>query len=116
MAFVSFITYSKRMSKKTDPKVAEAFMLRAGYQPLEPYKTALTNWKCLHIPCGNIVYLRFNSVQQGNGGCNPCGRIRTIDAKRIPKKEAAAKMLKAGLKPLELFILANQPWKCKEIS
>ena len=101
------------MSKKTDPKVAKAVMLKAGYKPLEPYKTANTKWKCLHIPCGNTIYPTYGAVQQGRGACLPCGHIKTANARRIPEKKAVAIMLKAGLKPLEPYKNNFTKWKSK---
>ena len=50
------------MGKKLDPKKAEAVMLGAGLQPLEPYVNALAKWKCIHIDCGEIVFVKYNSI------------------------------------------------------
>ena len=58
--------------KKMDPEDAEALMLKRGYKPLEPYKGAKQNWKCLHIPCGNIVQPRYGHIQSGSNGCAFC--------------------------------------------
>ena len=60
------------MSKKTDPKVAEAVMLKAGLQPKEAYKSALSKWKCKCLKCKKIVYPQYSGVQSGQGGCRYC--------------------------------------------
>ena len=60
------------MGKKIDPKVAVAIMLKAKFKPLEPYTYAMAKWKCLHIPCENIVYPQLSKIKQGRKGCKFC--------------------------------------------
>jgi len=102
---------------KTDPIVAKKLMLKAGLKPLEPYKTALSKWKCIHIACGKIVYPRYADVSRTDSkrsnGCVSCGRLRTAEAIRHSEKDAVKLMLKAGLKPLEPYRSALKPWKCE---
>lgn len=57
---------------KIDPKEAEDIMIKAGYLPLESYKTSKSKWKCKHELCGNIVFPRLNGIQMGQGGCTSC--------------------------------------------
>lgn len=94
---------------RVNPEAAEAFMLNAGFKPLEPFKKSHEKWKCTHLACGEIVFPTFHSVQQGQGGCFPCGR-------RVRAKDAEALMLAAGLEPLEPFVDSKTKWKCKCIS
>ena len=47
----------------TEDKIS--FMVKHGFEPLEPYKNALTKWKCKHLACGEIVSPRYNDIQQG---------------------------------------------------
>lgn len=101
------------MSKKTDPKVAEGVMLMAGYKPLETYTSAQTKWKCLHLPCGEIVHPTYNTIQQGFGGCLTCQHRKSADRQRKPEEEAISMMLNANLKPLEPYVNSKKPWKCK---
>ena len=103
------------MPKKLDPKVAEAVMLKAGLKPLEPFKNPSSKWKCLHIPCGNIVYPIYASIMRGRGGCKPCGDKKSGKLKRLPEKKAVAVMLKAGYKALETYTSAHTKWKCLHI-
>ena len=47
----------------------------AGFEPLAPYKNALTKWKMRHDLCGAIVYPRLNSLLNvgiGTSGCAVC--------------------------------------------
>ena len=64
-----------------------ATMKKAKYKPLEPYRTALTKWKCLHIPCGNVVYPKYNTIQQGGGACRTCYLLNSGSSKKIKKVE-----------------------------
>lgn len=101
------------MSKKLDPKVAEAVMLGAGLQPLEPYVNALAKWKCIHIDCGEIVFVKYNSIQQGVGGCTPCGLKKSAKSRTFSEEKATAIMLKSGLRPLEKYSGTIKGWKCE---
>ena len=63
----------KYCAKNTiDPKDAKQNMISWGYKPKEPYKGNHRNWKCIHIPCGNIVSPQYAQIQQGFGGCRHC--------------------------------------------
>lgn len=62
---------STEKNRKSEEE-AVSVMLKSGLKPLEPYKSALTKWKCEHIKCGNIVYPKFNSISIGGGGCITC--------------------------------------------
>lgn len=57
---------------KVDPSEAIQLMISAGYTPLEPYKNSKTKWKCRHEVCGLIVFPRYNTIQNGQGGCSDC--------------------------------------------
>ena len=57
---------------KIDPDEAERIMILAGFTPLDKYRNNKSKWKCRHDVCGKIVYPRFNSIQQGQGGCTSC--------------------------------------------
>ena len=104
-----------------DPVDAVAVMVRAGLEPLEPYKSANVKWKCRHAVCGSTVYPRYSDVNSGKGGCNPCAQKKSLDAKRIPPLQAEAKMLENGFRPLTPFIDTNRKWeslclKCNKVS
>ena len=78
-------------------------MKKAKLKPLEPYKNALTKWKCVHIPCGSIVTPKYNAIQQGQGGCSTCRYVKSGNTNRINQDIAVTIMLKANLKPLEPY-------------
>ena len=101
------------MGKVNKPDLGKIMstMKKAQYKPLEPYKTALTKWKCLHIPCGNVVNPKYNSIQQGKGGCRTCRYIKSAKSNTLAEKEAVKRMLKAKLKPLVPYKNNNNKWK-----
>jgi hypothetical protein len=57
-----------------DPELAEKNMIQLGYQPLEEYESTKTKWKCVHIPCGRQVSVRYNTISSNQGGCRYCAR------------------------------------------
>jgi len=93
---------------KVNPRKAIEFMNSQGFEPLEDYPGNKAKWMCLHIPCGAIVYPRYNSVQQGsqNSGCRDCSK-RYVDP-----DEAERKMIAAGVVPQEPYPGKDKPWKC----
>ena len=100
------------MPKKIDPKMAEAVMLNGGWQPLEAYVSALTNWKCKCLKCGHLGTPRFASVQRGSG-CIVCKNAEKIKPSKLSDEKAAQIMIQAGMKPLEPYKHSKVPWKCK---
>jgi len=89
------------------PEDAEELMRFNNLEPLEPYKSTQTPWKCRCLKCGKTVTPRHNSVKQGSGGCKYCAKV-FVDA-----EDAIALMRIAKFEPLETFPGANKPWKCK---
>ena len=101
------------MADKLNPIVAEALMIEAGYQPLEDYKSALVKWKCLHLKCGETVFVKYNSIQQGKGGCSSCGLEKSAESRRFTDEKAIAIMLAKDLKPLEEYAGSMKGWQCE---
>jgi len=100
------------MPKKIDPKVAEKIMIKQGWKPLEPYKSALYKWKCKCIKCGLIGTPQFSNVQNGSG-CTVCRNAEKTNSRTLSKLEAAKIMYKAGMKPLVSYKGTKEKWKCK---
>jgi hypothetical protein len=91
-------------------------MLQAGLEPLEPYQSALAKWKCKCLGCGEIVFPKYNQIQQGIGGCNNCGTKRGSEKIKLDSKIAFQIMVDAGLEPLEDYGNSKTKWKCKCLS
>jgi hypothetical protein len=99
---------------KDADKKAEAFVKRLGHTPLEPYRSALKNWKMQCGGCGNIISPRYNSLQQGAWGCKFCGHKKAGAKRReIGSKKAVAMMRKAGCEPLEPYPGSHVAWKSR---
>lgn len=94
------------MSKRIDPKVAEKVMLKAGLQPLEPYKSVKSPWKSVCRKCNEIVFPIYGNVKNGSG-CIYCAGLK-VNVDVITQK-----MLTANLKPLEPYISSGAKWKCE---
>jgi len=104
------------MSKRLDPELVREIMLKAGLEPLEPYKNALMKWKCKCLGCGDIVFPKYNQIQQGIGGCNKCGTKRGSQKIKLDSHLATQIMIDAGLEPLEDYVNNKTKWKCKCLS
>lgn len=98
---------------RLNPETAEAFMLSAGFKPLEPFIKSHDKWKCIHLACGEIVFPTYHSVQQGQGGCFPCGRKVSAEKRKLSESESVQIMVKANLQPLVPYETADTPWKSR---
>lgn len=100
------------MSKRIDPKIAEARMISAGLQPLTPYISAISDWKCRCLTCKKTVISRYNRVQQGSG-CPLCGAKAGGMKIRLEEKNAINRLREYSLEPLEPYKKSDVKWKCK---
>ena len=96
-----------------NPEHARQVMLNAGLEPLEEFQTTKTKWKCLHIPCQQIVYVEYKNIRAGQGGCYECGRKSSANKRTISSIDAVEIMRNAGLEPLEEYASSKTPWKSK---
>jgi hypothetical protein len=95
---------------------AVKIMKAAGLQPLEPYSSSGSPWKCKCIKCKRIVTPRLSMVKSKKSGCAYCAgtRVDVSDAEKIFRK--------IGLTPLTPYPGNAKPWrsihkKCgKEVS
>jgi rRNA maturation endonuclease Nob1 len=116
-------------------KEAEALMIKAKLQPLEPYTSATAKWKCECLKCGEIVFPQYSLIKSGQGGCRPCGykkvskKMKRVHAagkisykkSKITEKNALKLIKEHGRIPLEPFISVSKPWlskctKCKTVA
>jgi hypothetical protein len=100
------------MSRKIDPKVAKAKMISAGLKPLEPYKSANSDWKCKCATCKNEVISRYNRVQQGFG-CPICAYRAGGMKIRLSEETALKKLSEYNLEALEPYDKSDINWKCR---
>ena len=98
---------------KIDPLEAINFMISKNLKPLEPFKKSRSKWKCECLKCGDIVYPFYNTIHQGQGGCEKCGQETRAEKLRYTHDEASEIMLKAGCEPLETYVGSEEKWKCR---
>jgi hypothetical protein len=91
---------------------AIAVMRAAGFEPQDPYMRSGDPWRCIHLECGREVFPSYNSVQQGGGGCQQCGYLKTGSAIRHDNEFASEIIRNAGLEPLENYPGSHSKWHC----
>jgi hypothetical protein len=97
-------TASRKVSKSSSK--ASAFMLSQNLKPLEEYPGSHQNWRCLCLKCNQIVYPKYNTVHQGDGGCKFCA------PNYLDPREATRTMLRLGYQPLTEFESTKSKWRC----
>lgn len=88
-------------------------MHNANLEPLEPYQTSQTKWKCKCLRCGAVVSPTYSQIKQGVGGCRSCFLRRQPLIGRMDESKAISIMQKKNLQPLEPYPGAMKPWRCK---
>ncbi len=88
-------------------------MRSAGLEPLETYPGSAKKWHCRCTTCGQEVWPRHSSINQGRGGCNYCARAASSNASRLDPDVAVAEMRAAGLEPLEPYTSSRARWLCR---
>jgi hypothetical protein len=91
-----------------NPEQAVLVMKENGYEPLVPYKSNKTKWKCKHLLCGRVVFPTYGNIRDGWGGCKSCAPNAPLDP-----SEMRDFMISKNLMPLEPFKTTNSPWRCR---
>ena len=79
-----------------------------GFRALEPYQGMGKPWNTECLKCGVQEKRRLSNIKSGFG-CRSCA----YEAAKIPQDVAVVEMNKRGWEPLESYVAANLPWKCK---
>ncbi|WP_157495483.1 hypothetical protein [Kutzneria sp. 744] len=58
-------------SRRFPHELAVAFMREQGFEPLEPYRSALAKWRCCCLTCDREVSVKYAKVRNGSG-CRYC--------------------------------------------
>ena len=90
---------------KVDMREVKELMKKLQLKPLIEYPGGKDPWKCLHIPCGEVVYPRYNGLQRGQGGCLNCGK------NLVTRDEGIELLKKNNFKPLMDFPGGSKSWK-----
>ena len=96
------------MAKKLDPLEVENFMREKGFEPLEPYKSSHSKWRCSCKKCGKEISPTYSGVKHLGRGCVYCGGTAPI-----APEDAEKLMRESGLEPLEPYKSARAKWRCR---
>jgi hypothetical protein len=111
------VTASSRPSPvKWTHETASRVMLAAGVEPITPYPGTMQPWRCRCLTCHQVVTPSFGNVRRGvSKGCRYCAieASKGQGKRRWTHAEASEVMLKAGLRPVETFLGADEPWSCE---
>jgi len=98
------------VAKKIDQTTAISLMKNNGLIPLEPYKGAMSRWKCKCKKCGQTVFPTYSNVRSGHSGCAYCS------GNLLSPKKIASLLRKNRLSPLVPYPGTQKPWKCQCLS
>ena len=97
-------------TRRMDSVAAEKFMVSRGFQPLEPYRSSDSPWRCQCLTCGAEVSPCYVQVRNRGTGCVACKYKALAAQQRLPEAEAVAQMRTAGVEPLVPFPGTMFPW------
>lgn len=101
------------MGKFLNSEIAIKDMVKAGYQPLEPYKGAGVKWKVKCLKCDEILFKTLHSAKRNMTTCNYCAFKNKRSGGHMPIDAIANFMREKQLKPLEPYKNNHAKWKCK---
>ena len=107
--FTGCIGCSKRQKvvESDQGENAIKIMETAGFEVLEPYISAKHPWKVRCKKCRMEMTKQFTHVKSENKGCKYCS------GNYLNNEQIFTIMLNAQLEPLEPYVNAQKPWKCK---
>lgn len=105
-----------RQARILDSTEVDKLFRASGMEPLAPYLGASKPRKSRCLTCGKIGTPTYTTLRTGHLGCKDCGykivKQKQIDLKRDLKK--IERMFRAAnLEPLEEFVGANEPRRCR---
>ncbi|MFB6518737.1 hypothetical protein [Streptomyces sp. NPDC056401] len=102
--------------RQVDAEEAREVMLERLLEPLDPYPGGNhRRWRCRCLQCGEICHPTRGNVWKGQGGCIPCGKIRSAISRTTDAGAAALEMLAAFLEPLDEFPGLDHPWRSRHL-
>jgi hypothetical protein len=97
----------QKVSESNQGELATKIMEEAGFKVLEPYISAKHPWRVKCKKCQMEMTKQFTHVKSENKGCKYCS------GNYLNEEQIFSIMLNAQLEPLERYINAQKPWKCK---
>jgi hypothetical protein len=90
---------------------AREVALAAGFEPLEPYTSNHTPWRCQCQMCGTVGKPRLANLRIRKSGCETCARVIRGAKRRLPLDEAVEIMRTAGVEPdPDAYPGVDKPW------
>jgi recombinational DNA repair protein (RecF pathway) len=97
------------VSKRFTTDSANAALDAAGALPLEPYSGNMSKkWACQCKKCGKEIFPRMVNLATGSKACRHCHGPNPVDP-----IAAEAKMVAAGVSPLEAYPGYDKPWRVR---
>jgi len=97
----------EKVTESDQDEIAKKRMEKAGFEVLEPYVNARHPWKVRCKKCLMEMTKQYTHVKSENKGCKYCsGNYLNVEQINLI-------MLNAQLEPLEPYVNAQKPWKCK---
>ena len=93
-------------NKAVDPKDAVAAMENRGFKTLETFPGATKDWKVECMKCRKVFKTKLHSLNTVNK-CKYCSGVV------VDEKDLLIKLRELKLKPLEKYVSAKTPWRCK---
>lgn len=93
-------------NRAVDSKDAERRMKERGFKVLEDFPGATADWKVQCLVCKKIFTTKFHSMKTNNG-CKYCSGVAVLP------NELEQRLKELKLLPLEPYVSAKTPWKCK---
>ena len=97
----------QKVAESDQGELAEKMMATAGFEVLEPYVSAKHPWKVRCQKCKMEMTKQFTHVKSENKGCKYCS------GNYLNEEQIYRIMLNSQLEPLEPYVNAQTPWKCK---
>jgi hypothetical protein len=95
------------MASKINPKEARSLMLAAGLEPLVPFVSSKTKWKCICISCRREAFPTYSKVKKGYKGCLYCA------SKKVDLEKTSQQIKDLNLIPIGEYPGASKKWKMK---
>ncbi len=93
-------------NRAVDAKDAVAAMKSRGFKTLEDFPGATKPWQVECLKCKKIFKTKFHSLNT-KSGCKYCSEVV------VDENDLLIKLKELKLKPLEKYVSAKSPWKCK---
>lgn len=95
------------MTARLTEDQATAIMPAAHAEPLEPYGSVGSPWRCRCLVCHQEISPRLANVKSGQGACVYCA------GQRVNGTHAAEVMSAQGMEPAAPFPGSKKPWLCR---